>query len=226
MEAALVTDVIASTVRLLRERLTWTRGQRAVTVSGIAEPAPPSEDVQCIRQATSQGVASVWEVPAEQLQPKGSGTRLRAISMQHGGKVSEPELDRQFVCVPLADVETSEDLACVFSVNTMVFKCECEDPQAIEAGEYLASLMQDLIDVADDIDRLSQRALCSLVYAVVSELRRVGFAVAVGQGTLDVWAAEPPPSPALKSWQVLCVVLRDVHKAMPVALVPTPMNIA
>lgn len=146
--------------------------------------------------------------------------------MDRDGGAAEPELDRQFVCVPLADIDKSADLACVFSVNAMVFKCECEDPRAVEAGAQLASLMQDLIDVADEIDGLSQRALCAQVYTIVTELGRLGFAVAIGHGRLDVWGGEPPPSPALKSWQVLCVVLREAHKAMPVALVPTPMNIA
>jgi hypothetical protein len=189
-----VTDVIASTVRLLRRRLAWARGERAGTVSDIPVSTRAADSLAGASRASLQG--------------------------------DERAPDRGFVCLPLTDVAKSIDLACVFSVNAMVFKCESEDQRAVEAADQLSALMQDLIDVAEGIDRISQRALCRHVYGIVLELRRLGFAVSVGQGRLDVRGSGAPFSAALKSWQVLCVVLRDARKAMPVALIPTPMTIA
>lgn len=149
-----------------------------------------------------------------------SGVRASGSALE-----AEPELDRQFICVPLTDVTKSSDLARLFAVNAMVFKCDC-GPRVSEAAGELAALMQDLIDVSDSVDREAQRTLCGHVYGVVLELRRLGHAVSIGHALLDVRAGSSSRSSERRSWEVLCVVLRDAQKAMPVALIPTPMTIA
>lgn len=178
-----MTDVIASTVRLLRQRF-------------------------------------------------GSGTRLKAISMDRPGRtaqrvVEDSRLDEpQFVCVRLTDVATSADLERVFVVNAMVFKCECDDAHAAEAADQLSVLMQDMIDIADVLDRRAQQVLSSRVYGVVKEFRRGGYVVSIGAEKINVQSASSSSVVAQKPWQVLCVVLRDANRAMPLVLLPTPMAIA